>query len=105
MTTFHVKHYSLPHDGVIPGAAGHKKVVVSRGTKVYCVVYGTKIFYCAYLYEKEALTVAKSFEETIDPNHKRHIPLKTLIAWNFKDAIPKKVHRPKDDLLSGMHGG
>ena len=94
---FQIKQYLLPHDGVIPGAAGHKKIVVPRGTKVYCIVYGTKVFWCAFLKETSALHVAKGLEDCVEGRAKRTIELNTLLAWNFKDAIPKRVHREKGD--------
>lgn len=95
---FQIKHYALPHDGIIPGARGHKKVIVSRGTKVYCIVYGTLVFWVAYLDEPNALRVAQELENTTLPSARRQIDLKTLIAWNFKDAIPKRISRPKEKV-------
>ncbi len=90
-----IKHYRLPHTGIIPGARGHKKIEVAAGTKVYCIVYGTKIFWCAYLTEKSAVKCMSGLIETTNPTARRHIDLETLIAWNFKDAIPKRIHREK----------
>jgi hypothetical protein len=90
-----VKHVVLPHDGIIPGARGHKKITIPRGTKVYCIVYGTLIFWAAYLDEPSALKVAENLEATIRPEARRHIPLQTLLAWNFKSTIPKRISRPK----------
>lgn len=99
-TIFQVEEIKLPHDGVIPGAAGHKKITVPKGTRVYLIrePRSGKYFWCGYLYIKEALETAKSFVETIKPEHKRHIPLNTLIEWNFKGMIPKRIHRPKEDV-------
>lgn len=102
---FTIRELKIPHDGIIPGAAGHKKVIVSRGTRIYVVCHGQKYFGCGYLYFAEALEVTKNFVATLDPSHKRHMPLETLIQWNFKCVIPTRIHRTKQDLLSGMHGG
>ena len=93
---FQIKSYRLPHEGIIPGARGHKKVVIPEGTKVFCIVYGTKIFWAAYLDEPTAVKVAKSLEDTVEGRNKRTISLETLVAWNFKDAIPKRISRPKN---------
>lgn len=92
---FQLKHYMLPYDGVIPGVAGHKKITVPAGTKVWCIVYGTKIFWCAYLTESSALKVLQSLQDTIDGKLRRKIDLDTLLAWNFRDIIPRRIHREK----------
>lgn len=91
--TFQLKHYILPHDGIIPGARGHKKILVPTGTKVYCIVYGTKIYWCAYLHEAQAIKCMAGLEATIQSSARRHIELGTLIAWNFKYTIPRRVAR------------
>lgn len=90
---FQIKHYRLPHEGIIPGARGHKKIVIPRGEKVWCIVYGTKIFWCAYLNDGTAKGVAESLRKTVTGEAKRQIPLPTLLAWNFRDAIPTRIHR------------
>lgn len=92
---FEVKEYRLPHEGVIPGARGHKKITIPRGTKVYCIVYENTFFWAAYLSDEEAQKVCASLEETIKLGSKRHIELKTLLAWNFKRGIPVRISRPK----------
>lgn len=93
---FQIKRYTLPHDGVIPGARGHKKIIVLAGTKVYCIVYGTLIFWCAYLNEQSAIDVMKGLTDTVQGRARRTIALPVLLAWNFKDRIPKRIHREKE---------
>lgn len=100
MAYFQVKRYTLPHDGIIPGARGHKKIVIPRGTKVHCIAYGTKLFWAAYLDEPTALRVAASLDDTASGRSKRSIALDTLVAWNFKDAIPTRISRPDKDLIA-----
>lgn len=85
---FQIKHYMLPHDGVMPGARGLKKIVVPKGTKVYCIVYGTLIYWCTYLHMQDAMVCLHGLEKTL-----KTMPLDTLVAWNFKHAIPKRVFR------------
>lgn len=92
---FDVKSRRLPHAGVIPGARGHKKIVIPKGTTVWCVEYGGMFFWAAYLDEQSAITVAESLQATIQPSARRHIPLGTLLAWNFKLTIPVRISRPK----------
>lgn len=94
---FQVKHYMLPHEGVIPGARGHRKVTIPIGTKVYCIVHGTLIYWCAYLSEADAMQCKVGLEACVLGKAKQTIPLATLVAWNFKDAIPRRVCRPKGD--------
>lgn len=84
---FQIKHYRLPHEGVIPGARGHKKIVIPRGEKVFCIVYGTKIYWAAYLNEAQAI-------QSLENLKKNKLDIKTLVEWNFKDAIPVRVARP-----------
>lgn len=104
--TFTLEELKLPHNGIIPGAAGHKKVIVSKGTKVYAVKYERRYFTCVYLYKSEAEGVIRSFEETIKPDTRRHIPLTRLIEWNFRYSIPTRVNRPRVKIdPSAMHGG
>lgn len=93
LSMFQIKQYMLPHEGVIPGGPGHKKQVIPAGTKVYCIVYGTKMFWAVYLREEQAQKCLKGLLESLDPKARRHIPLNSLIAWNFKSAFPKRVSR------------
>jgi hypothetical protein len=93
MNDFHLKPYALPHDGVIPGARGHKKQVIPAGTKVYCIVYGTKIYWAAYLDEQQALRCMNNLQASVNGQARRNIELNTMVAWNFKDAIPRRVVR------------
>lgn len=95
MNDFQLKHYILPHDGIIPGARGHKKIVVPQGYKVYCIVHGTKIFHAAYLNEGQALEVMKNLQLSVDGKARRNIDLRTMVAWNFKSSIPIKIVRPR----------
>jgi hypothetical protein len=93
--TFEVKAYPLPHDGIIPGARGHKKIVIPRGTQIYCITYQDRKFWCGYLKEDSAKEVANNLENSLNPDARRHIPLETLVAWNFKSKIPLRIHREK----------
>jgi hypothetical protein len=90
---FQIKHYLLPHDGVMPGARGLKKVVVPKGTRVYCIVYGTLVYWCTFLHEAEAIRAKQGLEDTVNGLNKRTIDLNSLLAWNFKSSIPKRVFR------------
>lgn len=102
---FVIQEVKLPHEGIVPGARGHKKIVYPKGTTIYVLKYQDKYFYCGYIYFKEILLVAKAFVQQIDPAYKRHIPLKTLIEWNFRRAIPSRIHRTKEDISLIIHGG
>ena len=93
---FHLKHYMLPHNGVMPGARGLKKVIVPAGTKVWCIVYGTKVYWCAYLHLSDAEKCLQGLKETVWGQGKRTIDLDTLLAWNFKDAMPKRIYRSQE---------
>ena len=90
---FQLKHYMLPHDGVIPGARGHKKQIIPRGTKVYCIVYGTKIYWCAYTDERHAMQVLDNLQASVDGKARRNIELQTMVEWNFSTKIPKRIAR------------
>lgn len=92
--TFQIKHYLLPHDGVMPGARGHKKVTIPRGTRVYCIVYGTKIYWCTFLHMQDAMVCLQGLEKTLE-----FTPIDTLVAWNFKFSIPKRVFRSAEYRL------
>lgn len=94
---FQIKHYRLPHEGIIPGARGHKKQVVPAGTTVYCIVYGTKMYWASHLTEAQAQKCLSGLIKSLDPNYYRHIPLDTLLAWNFQFQFPRRVVRlPKE---------
>ncbi len=90
---FQLKHYVLPHDGVMPGARGYKKVIVPRGTKVYCIVYGTVMYSCVYLHEADAMKCMQGLQDTVSGRARKTIPLDVLVDWNFQYAIPKRVFR------------
>lgn len=93
---FQIKHYMLPHSGIMPGARGLKKVVVPAGTKVYCIVYGTKIYWCCYLHEADAMRTMQVLEDTVNGRASRTIDLHILIAWNFKSSFPTRVYRSEE---------
>jgi hypothetical protein len=93
---FQLKHYMLPHNGVMPGARGLKKVVIPAGTKVWCIVYGTKIYWCAYLHLADASRALQGLKDTASGEARHTIALDALIAWNFKDAIPKRIYRSEE---------
>jgi hypothetical protein len=93
---FKIEKRRLPHEGIIPGARGHKKIVIPEGTEVYCIVHGSLFFWAAYLNEDTARTVARNLEETTKSAGRRYIPFKSLLAWNFKSSIPVRIHREKE---------
>ena len=88
-----LKRYLLPHDGIIPGARGHKKQIIPKGTKVWCIVYGTLVYWCCYTDEAHATVVMNNLQASIDGKARRNIDLRNMLAWNFKDSIPKRVAR------------
>jgi hypothetical protein len=90
---FQIKLYRLPHEGVIPGARGHKKRVIPAGTKVYCIAYGTLIYWCAYLKEDQALRVLQGLTATVTKGARRYIPIETLVEWNFSWNMPRRICR------------
>jgi hypothetical protein len=92
---FDIRPLPLPHKGIIPGAAGHKKVEIPKGTMVYCIMHGPKYFWAVYLHKAEAEEVAETLEATITGRAKRSFDLPTMLAWNFKIAFPERVSRPK----------
>lgn len=94
MAHFTVKALTLPHNGIIPGARGHKKIVVPEGTRVYCIVHDHRFFWAAYLDEPTALQVAASLDDTADGRSKRPISLATLLDWNFRYSFPTRICRP-----------
>jgi hypothetical protein len=91
---FQLKHLMLPHQGVMPGARGHKKVVVPAGTKVYCIVHGTLMYWAVYLDEAQARHALEGLEATASGRARRNIQLDTLLQWNFTSQFPKRVVRP-----------
>lgn len=95
---FQLRRVKLPHDGVIPGAAGHKKIVVPKGTEVFCItpcVDHVRMFWCAYLKEESAQTVLEGLTKTVNGPSRRRIDYPTLLAWNFKYQIPVRIHRER----------
>lgn len=94
---FKVVPVLLPHQGIIPGARGHKKITIPRGTKVFAIQHIVRYFHTVYLSETEANTVRESLEDTVEGRTKRQIPLRTMLEWNFKLAIPTHVCRPKTE--------
>ena len=86
MSHFQIRPHTLPYDGAIPGAPGHKKIVVPSGTTIYCIKYHTKFYWCGYLDEEQAAKALIGLESN-------NIPLDVLVAWNFKAAIPKRIAR------------
>jgi hypothetical protein len=93
--TFQLKHYMLPHEGIILGARGHKKITIAAGTKVFCIVYGTKIYWAAYLNEQQGLQVMANLEDCVHGRARRSIKLNTLLEWNFANTIPRRICRPR----------
>jgi len=92
---FQVEHKPLPHQGVIPGARGHKKVLVPQGTKVWVITYGRLMFWAAYQTEAQAKTCRDNLQASVDGKARRNIPLQTMLAWNFKGQFPTRVVRIK----------
>jgi hypothetical protein len=98
MDLFMLRHVPLPHDGVIPGARGHKKIVVPKGTEVFCItpcVDRVRMFWCAYLKEDSAQKTLEGLTKTVVGPARRQISYENLVAWNFKYEIPKRIHREK----------
>lgn len=89
--TFQLKHLLLPHQGVMPGAAGHKRVLVPPGTKVWCITHGTLIYWASYLDEAQARCALENLTASAA---RRNHPLQTLLEWNFSGRFPKRVVRP-----------
>lgn len=87
----------LPHDGIIPGARGHKKIVIPKGTAVYVIMCGSVMFWCAYLNEASAQKCLDGLRKSLDSSYRRHIPLSTMLAFNFQHGVPARVHREKAD--------
>jgi hypothetical protein len=85
---FQLKHYALPHDGIIPGARGHKKQIIPAGTKVWCIVYGTLMYRAVYQDEQHALKVMQELQNTAEGKARR-----TMLEWNFSSRFPKRVVR------------
>lgn len=95
MSLLQLKHYRLPHPGLMPGSRGLKKVLIPAGTKVYCIAYGTKLYWCSYLHRSDAERSIQGLEATLTRGH-RPLTLETLIAWNFKGSFPKRVFRSNE---------
>lgn len=91
---FQILQRKLPYEGNIPGARGHKKIVIPKGTTVYVITYGHKVYWCAYLDEADARKTMAGLEATVRGECKRTIDLDNLVAWNFKYDMPKRIHRP-----------
>lgn len=85
----------LPHQGTIPGARGHKKISVPTGTEVYCIVHSGRFYWCAYLDEAAAQECMTNLLAQTHEQARRHIPLATLLAWNFHFTIPQRIARRK----------
>lgn len=102
MSHFQIKQYRLPHEGVIPGAAGHKKIVIPRGTIVFCIMYERKFYDYAYLDEHVAEECRKRLEATVDGTARRHFDLETMVAWNFKTRFPMRVARQQGKALDDL---
>jgi hypothetical protein len=81
----------LPHVGIIPGARGHKKVVIPKGTSVFCVRYYTKYFWAAYLDRKSAQHTCETF--------KKCKSMEVLLEWNFMQEFPTRIIRSKEPKL------
>ena len=88
---FQIKHYLLPHDGLMPGARGYKKVTIPKGTRVYCIVYGTLVYWCTFLHMQDAMVCLKGLEHTVYT--RKTIDINSLLSWNFRHSIPKRVFR------------
>lgn len=84
---------SLPHDGIMPGARGLKKVVVPKGTSVFCIMYKDKNYWCAYLKSESAIKCMEGLLATTEGTARRQIDIDTLVAWNFKYEVPKRIFR------------
>lgn len=99
---FTIERLLLPHVGIIPGARGHKKVEVAKGTHVYCITYGSRLYWSAYLSESQAIECLTELEEVVNGTglrrgrrrKVRQIPLDTLVAWNFTWKFPVRICRP-----------
>lgn len=97
MTHFLVEARLLPHEGVMPGAAGHKKRTVPVGTEVFVILARSsrKLYWACYLDRDSAERAAKGLAANLEPGARHRMSLETLIAWNFKHEFPKRVVRPK----------
>lgn len=91
--TFTVRERPLPHDGIIPGARGHKKEIVPKGTSVWVIMYERVYFWACYQTEASAQRCAKALDESVTGKAHRTIDLSSMLAWNFKREFPTRVHR------------
>lgn len=90
-----VRQRPLPRDGVIPGARGHKKIIVPKGTAVWVIEHRFLLFRCVYLNKEQADTCLKGLQDTVEGRTRRPMTLQTLLDWNFKQEFPTRVARPK----------
>jgi hypothetical protein len=90
---FSVTQTKLPHDGVIPGARGHKKQIISTGTAVWVIKHGRLFYWAVYLTEYQAQKCAHGLAAYVNGLTRRKIELHTLLAFNFKYDFPKRVVR------------
>lgn len=92
-----VKIVKLPHPGIIPGARGHKRITISKGTTIYCIRDRDTghWFWCGYLSMASAIQSARNFVSATRPQARHQIPWDTLVAFNFKPFIPYRVAREK----------
>jgi hypothetical protein len=90
---FDIKPFVLPHNGIIPGARGHKKQVIPAGTPVWCITYDEYMYWACYLNEEQALTVRSNLEDWIEREDKS---VSTVLVWNFKKSFPTRVARRKN---------
>lgn len=95
MNTFGIVEQHLREPGIIPGARGHKKEVIPVGTKVYCIMYGRKYFWCCYLNERQAIQCRNGLESNLLPSARRRLTLEQILDWNFRYSIPTRVARVK----------
>ena len=85
----------LPHQGIIPGARGHSKITIPKGTQVWLIVHGSLTFWACYLSETSARKCLEGLENTVSGRARRTIDLPTLLAWNFTYSFPTRVAREK----------
>src|SRR5262245_39754556 len=104
MSILVVRPRILPVDGKIPGGRGRKLVLIPKGTQVWCIMYERRFYWAAYLSKEEAVKCAGQLESYLDPKHKRHMSLETLLAWNFTHAVPIRIVRPGDKKEEGGNG-
>lgn len=84
-----VRQRTLPRDGLIRGARGHKQIVVPKGTTVWVIEHNYLLFHTVYLNKEQADTCLKGLTTG------KRLDLHTLIQWNFTSAFPTRVAREK----------